>query len=123
MWERRVLGVSSDRQSPLLPQERTAQEPSHLGAVTTPDPAGSVVRLVPGAGANFASSWQRQFDLERERRAALARGRRIENDTLFAFEFDRCAAASSRVTAVSQCCVTIVSLPRPRPRAATPPGG
>ena len=111
------------------------------------------MRLVPGAGANFASNWQRQeipapwwgsapcarakfrtpplrshpilpllqprlrpllflaraldqmifqqhvrcgflpfalqFDLEEERKRAFHAGKRIENDTLFAFEFDR----------------------------------
>lgn len=45
--------------------------------------------LVPiGAGAHFSVEWQRHFDLELERKRVLGKGVRIENDTLFAFQFD-----------------------------------
>lgn len=37
----------------------------------------------------FALNWQRQADLERERQAVLDEGELIENDTQFAFEYDK----------------------------------
>lgn len=51
------------------------------------DPMGG--RMIPGAGDNFASAWQRQFELEEERTRVRGEGQRIENDTLFAFAFDQ----------------------------------
>ena len=59
------------------------------GAAAGPAGAEPAEREIIGAGSNFAYHWQRQFDLENARKAALSEGVRIENDTLFAFEFDR----------------------------------
>lgn len=46
-------------------------------------------RQVPGQGADFALEWQRQWDVEEHRKAVLAGGGKIENDTLFAFQYDK----------------------------------
>ena len=46
-------------------------------------------RQVPGAGHNFAYNWRRQFELEHAKQVALSEGVRIENDTLFALNYDQ----------------------------------
>ena len=50
---------------------------------------GSGCRLPPGSGQHFHTSWQRQAELEQARRVAISEGHKIENDTRFAFAFDR----------------------------------
>ena len=46
-------------------------------------------RQIPGAGEHFVSSWQRQFEVDEERGRVKEQGQRIDNDTLFAFAFER----------------------------------
>ena len=46
-------------------------------------------RQIPGAGEHFVSAWQRQFEVDEERGRVKEQGQRIENDTRFAFAFDR----------------------------------
>lgn len=50
---------------------------------------GGERREVAGQGPDFALEWQRQWDLEEHRKKVLAAGGKIENDTLFAFQYDK----------------------------------
>ena len=50
---------------------------------------GGERREVAGQGPDFVLEWQRQWDLEEHRKKVLAAGGKIENDTLFAFQYDK----------------------------------
>lgn len=82
----RALASAADevalRLCPLLYADELARSEKRAAAAIPED-------LVPGAGEGFFVDWMRQKDVEVARRAVLAQGAEIADDTLFAIEFER----------------------------------